>query len=148
MNNQETVKTLNSLLKTLHDGEKGYDEAASEANNTSLQSFFARMSKERGQFAAQLEQEVQQHGGDPETSGSTVAAFHRAWIDVRDAITGKDDESIVKEVERGEERAEANFKDAINQNLPDSIAPIVRQQYESIREALNEIKNLEITHTA
>lgn len=148
MNNKETVETLNSLLKTLHDGEKGYDDAASEANSSSLQTFFARMSKERGQFAARLEQEVQQHGGDPETSGSTVAAFHRAWIDVRNAITGKDDESIIKEVERGDERAEANFRDALNQKLPDSVAPIVRQQYESIREALKEIKNLEVTQTA
>lgn len=142
MNNPEIVETLNSLLTTLHDGEKGYDEAASETNDAELKTFLLRMSQERKQFAAQLEQEVRQHGGDPETSGSTLAAFHRTWINVRDAITGKDDASIVKEVERGEARAQDNFKDALDQKLPESIAPIVRQQYESIREALNEIKNL------
>lgn len=95
------------------------------------------MSKERAQFAAELTQEVHQHGGDPETSGSTLAAFHRAWIDVRSAVTGKNDKSILQEVERGEERAHDNFKDALDQEPPDSVAPIMRKQYEAIRVSLN-----------
>lgn len=142
MNNQDVVETLNSLLTTLHDGEKGYREAAEEVANQDYKSFFLRLSKERAQFAAELTQEVHQHGGDPETSGSTLAAFHRAWIDVRSAVTGKNDKSILQEVERGEERAHDNFKDALDQEPPDSVAPIMRKQYEAIRASLNEIKQL------
>lgn len=142
MNNQDVVETLNSLLTTLHDGEKGYREAAEEASDQNHKSLFLRLSKERAQFAAELSQEVRHHGGDPETSGSALAAFHRAWINVRDAVTGKDDESILREVERGEKNAQDNFKDAIDQELPNTVALIIRKQYEAIRGTLSEIKQI------
>jgi uncharacterized protein (TIGR02284 family) len=142
MDNNEIVKALNSLARTLKDGEAGYREAADEASNGEFVALFNRLAKQRSQFHAELAQEMRTLGDEIDDSGSMLAAFHRTWINVRDAITGKDDDSVIAEVERGEQQAVENYSDALALELPANIASTVRSQYESIRMSLGEIQTL------
>ena len=38
-------------------------------------------------------------------SGSVAGALHRGWVDVKSMVTGKDEEAVLNEAERGEDHA-------------------------------------------
>ena len=142
VSNDKAVESLNYLIGTLHDGEKGYRDAADEVDNTQFKTVFNRVAQERASFRADLEQEVRRHGGEPQEGGSAGAALHRTWINVRDAISGKTDEDVLDEVERGDETAIENYNDVLQRDLPGDLAPTVRQQHDKIQETLQEIRTL------
>lgn len=142
VDNDKAVESLNYLIGTLHDGETGYREAAEEVENVQFKTVFNRIAQERASFRADLEQEVRRHGGEPKEGGSTSAALHRTWINVRDAVTGKSDDDVLKEVERGDTTALENYNDVLQRDLPGDLAPTVRQQHDKIQETLQEVRTL------
>ena len=105
MKNDKVISILNELIEACRDGQEGFREAAEYAENPDLKMFFRQESLERAQFVGDLQQQVQALGGDPEKSGSTGGAVHRAWMTIKGTLTGKDDKSILNEVERGEDSA-------------------------------------------
>ncbi len=142
VNNDKAVESLNYLIGTLHDGETGYREAADEIETAQFKTVFNRIAQERASFRAELEQEVRRHGGEPQEGGSTAASLHRTWINVRDTITGKSDEDVLAEVERGDETAIENYNDVLQRDLPGDLAPTVRQQHDKIQQTLQEVRTL------
>jgi len=139
----ETIKALNYLIGTCIDGENGYREAADEATNGDLKTRLLRLGQQRASFRGELEQEVLRLGGDPKESGSAGAALHRTWLNVRDAITGKGDDAILKESERGEKAALDNYEDVLSRDLPTHLKEIVARQHGEIKGAYTEFQNLE-----
>ena len=69
-------------------------------------------------------------GGDPETHGSVLGALHRRWLNVKTAITGKDEAAVLAECERGEDMAVVAYKDALAQDLPSDVRKLIAQQYQ------------------
>lgn len=141
--NNETIKALNYLIGTCIDGENGYREAAEEATGGDLKSHLLRLGQQRAQFRGELEQEVMHLGGDPKERGSAGAALHRTWLNVRDAITGKDDTAILKESERGEKAALDNYEDVLGRDLPANLKETVARQHGEIQRAYRELEALQ-----
>ncbi len=139
---QETIKALNYLIGTCIDGENGYREAAEEAKSSELKSHLVRLGQQRTQFRGELEQEVIRLGGDPKESGSTGAALHRTWLNVRDAVTGKHDDAIIKESERGEKAALDNYDDVLGRDLPADLKETVTRQRDAVQRAYGELEGL------
>ena len=140
---QETIKALNYLIGTAIDGENGYREAADEADSGDLKTRLLQLSQQRASFRGELEQEVMNLGGDPKESGSTGAALHRTWLNVRDSITGKGDDAIVKESLRGEKAALDNYEDVLGRDLPADLKEMVSRQHSEIRRAQGELEGLQ-----
>ena len=140
--NDDVISTLNNLIETCKDGQNGFQEAAESVERSDLKSIFYEYSQQRAQFAGELQSLVRELGGEPQTSGSTAAMLHRRWIDVKSAITGKDDTSILNECERGEDSAKANYKDALQAALPANVAEVVQRQYSAVQEAHDRVKSL------
>ena len=141
----DTVKALNYLIGTCIDGEKGYRDAAEEADSGELKSQLVKLGQQRTQFRGELEQEVIRLGGDPEESGSAGASLHRTWLNVRDAITGKGDAAIIKESQRGEKAALDNYDDVLGRDLPADLTETVKRQRDEIQRAYGELEGLENT---
>ena len=139
---QETIKSLNYLIGTCIDGENGYREAAEEAKGSELKSHLTRLGQQRAQFRGELEQEVIRLGGDPKEGGSASAALHRTWLNVRDAVTGKDDNAIVKESERGEKAALDNYDDVLGRDLPADLKATISRQRDAVQQAHSELESL------
>lgn len=139
----ETIKALNYLIGTCIDGENGYREAADEATDSTLKTRLLRLGQQRATFRGELEQEVLRLGGDPKESGSAGAALHRTWLNVRDAITGKGDDAILRESERGEKAALDNYEDVLSRDLPVNLKEIVARQHSEIKRAYSELQSLE-----
>jgi uncharacterized protein (TIGR02284 family) len=141
--NDDVISTLNNLIETCRDGENGFRTAAEGVNRSDLKSLFTNYSQQRSEFVRELQQEVRKLGGDPAKSGSVAATLHRGWINIKSAVTGKDEGAVISEAERGEDSAVANYRDALEQNLPSTVQMLVQRQYTEIKAAHDRIRSLE-----
>lgn len=142
--NDRAISVLNNLIETCKDGQDGFKTAAEGVNRSELKTLFYEYSQQRASFAAELQNEVRRLGGDPEKTGSTAAALHRGWIDIKSAVTGRDDSAVISECERGEDAAVRNYRDALaDQNLPADLRTVVERQYAAVQEAHDRVRALE-----
>jgi uncharacterized protein (TIGR02284 family) len=141
-NTQHDIKVLNSLIETTLDSADGYGQAAERASNTSYKNLFQEWSTERQRVASDLQGQVRTLGGTPDDDGSTLAAGHRMFLKLKDSVT-KDDESVINEVERGEDFIKAKFEQAIeDQELSASVRDIVVRAYSSIKSGHDQASSL------
>ncbi|WP_291430812.1 PA2169 family four-helix-bundle protein [Deinococcus sp.] len=143
MNNETVLGKLQYLLGTLRDGEKGFADAAEHATDPKLKSLFNERSAQRQQLAAEVEQKIAALGDTPRQGGSVGAALHRTWLNVRDAVTGRDDYAVVAEAERGEDVAVENYQDVLKEtDLPAEIRTFVEGQFSRVKASHDQIRDL------
>lgn len=139
------ISTLNSLIETLKDGQEGFRQAAEAVKDSQLKSLFAEYSLQRAKFAGELQNFVIQLGeSEPEKTSSTAGALHRAWINLKSAVTAQDDHAILAECERGEDSAVAEYKKAMDEDshLSAPIRETVSRQYQDVKAAHDHVKAL------
>jgi len=142
----DAASTLNGLLETLRDGENGFRSAVDGVEEPELKRLFLSLSAQRREFAAELESEVLRLGQDPADHGHVAAAGHGGWINLKAAVTGKDEGAIISEVERGEVAAVKNYREALQRGLPAPIQVVVERQYVQIHDAHDHVRSLERAH--
>jgi uncharacterized protein (TIGR02284 family) len=142
MDDQNVITTLNGLIEICRDGQNGFKEAAEGVERSDLKSVFYEFSQQRAEFVGVLQQLVRSLGGEPAESGSITGALHRSWIDIKSAVSGRDEAAILNECERGEDAAKDAYEAAQNQDLPANVADVVRQQAQAVLAAHNRIKAL------
>ncbi|MEB0078789.1 MULTISPECIES: PA2169 family four-helix-bundle protein, partial [unclassified Pseudomonas] len=73
-------------------------------------------------------------------------SLHRAWVDLKSAVTGKSDEAILNEVERGEDHALKAYKEALekatSKNLPSSVVALIQEQLMGTQRNHDQVKAL------
>ena len=137
------VTVLNTLIATLLDSVEGYTKAAGDIEDARLGTIFADRARERSEVAAQLQAVVAQQGGKPEDDTSTMGAIHRTFFDLKTAITGRDNEAIVAEVERGEDYLKAKFETAMkNADLSAPARAAVDTAWTSVRAGHDQMSQL------
>ncbi|MDM7921956.1 MAG: PA2169 family four-helix-bundle protein [Pyrinomonadaceae bacterium] len=140
ISNGSVISTLNGLIETCRDGQEGFKQAAEGVDRTDMKSLFYEYSQQRASYVGDLQSLVQTLGGDPEDSGSLAGSLHRGWINIKSAVTGKDESAILNECERGEDSAKNMYKEALEEQLPDYIRQTVEQQYAGVKEAHDRVK--------
>ncbi len=131
MNNQ-VISTLNDIIETCKDGEEGFRTCADNVQNTELQRMFRERSQRCTESVKELQSEVRRLGGDPDTHGSVSGALHRGWLNVKSAITGKDEAAVLAECERGEDVAVQHYQDALREDLPSDVRNLIERQYQGV----------------
>jgi len=142
ISHEDIISALDELVATCRDGEEGFRAAAEAAQNAELRGLFLTYAQQRGDFRAQLEDEIRRLGGTPSTRGSIAGSLHRGWMSVRSAVGGGSDDSVVAEAERGEDAAKRAYQAALDRELPPPIRAIVERQYARIREAQDRVRSL------
>lgn len=142
--NDKTISVLNDLIETCRDGEQGFRTAADGVNDPNLKALFNRYSAQRGEFASELQALVSGLGGSPSTAGSAAGAVHRGWINIKQAVTGKDMRSVISEAERGEDMAKESYQKALQEYMSPEIRSVIQRQYSAVLEAHDEVRRLEI----
>lgn len=140
MSNNDVISTLNDLIETCKDGEQGFRTCAEDIKDAQMKSFFTTRAQSCAEAAAELQQEVRALGGNPETSSSISGALHRRWVDIKGLVTGKDDEAILNECERGEDVAKRSYETALGKSLPANIKTIVERQYNGVMKNHDQVK--------
>ena len=128
------IHTLNGLIAATIDSVEGYRAAADDADSGRFTTTFSESASERQHVVASLRAEVSRLGGNPEDDGTVLAAAHRAFMGLKDAITGKDEKAIINEVERGEDHIKAKYQDALkDSSLGSSTRSVIEQAYTSVK---------------
>ncbi|OPA99073.1 aldehyde dehydrogenase [Pseudomonas fluorescens] len=143
--NKESISVLNDLIETSKDGQEGFKTCAEDIKHPELKALFVKRSTDCATAAAELQTAVRALGGDPEDSGSVSAALHRGWVDVKSLVTGKDEEAVLNEAERGEDHALKAYKEAIekiNKHNLLGIRDLVERQYHGVQRNHDQVKAL------
>lgn len=141
--NKETISVLNDLIETSKDGEAGFKDLAENTNNAHLKAVFTKAAGETASAAAELQAHVRSLGGDPETTTSVAGDLHRRWVDLKSAITGKDDAALLNEAERGEDVAKKSYKKALeNTDISTEARALIQKQFDGVMRTHDEVKAL------
>jgi uncharacterized protein (TIGR02284 family) len=141
---KEIISTINGLIETLKDGQEGFRQASEAVKDSRLKILFSEFSLQRARFAGELQNEAITLGEhDPENTSSAAGAMHRAWINLKSAITSADDHAILAECERGEDSAVNEFKKAMEEEeLAAPIRETISRQYADVKRAHDRIREL------
>ena len=141
---KEIISTINDLIETLKDGQEGFRQASEAVKDSQLKTVFSEYSLQRSKFAGELQNEAISLGeNNPENSSSTAGAMHRAWINLKSAITSGDDHAVLAECERGEDSAVAEYKKAMEDDeLSAPVRETISRQYTDVKNAHDRIKAL------
>lgn len=130
--NHDVTKQLNELIETSKDGEQGFLKAARDTSTPELSTMFTQCAQRCAEGARELQSLVREMGGKPEKSGSATAALHRGWISVKEAVSSRDDKAVLEEVDRGEDYAKEQYRQALEQELPANVRTVVERQYRGV----------------
>jgi uncharacterized protein (TIGR02284 family) len=140
--NEEAIATLNDLIECSKDGEYGFRASAQHVESDTLRQTLTRRAEECQAAADELHSLLVQCDGKPPTRGSALGAVHRGWMAVKGTLAGSSDLAVLKEVERGEDRALATYNKAIKKDLPPFVHTVVHRQYEGVKRNHDEIRTL------
>ena len=143
MEAKATQALLNELIETLKDGEKGYADAMTDVEDTNLKETFKKFSAQRAEYITEIEDQMFKLNLKPEEESSVTGTIHRAWIDLKSALTSKDNKAVLNECERGEDYAKKAYQTALKAtDLPSNLKSVIEKQYQGVTEAHNQIKSL------
>ena len=139
----ETITALNTLIATTIDSVNGYEDSAKNIDNERLREIFRQRADERQEVVSQLRSEVQRLGGNPEDDGSFLGKTHQRFEDLKAAITGRDEKSIINEVERGEDYLKEKWQTALQSgDLQGESHQLIEQCYQSIKQGHDQMSQL------
>ena len=139
----ETITALNTLIATTIDSVNGYEESAKNIDNERLRETFRQRADERQDVVSKLRSEVQRLGGNPEDDGSFLGKTHQRFEDLKAAVTGRDEKSIVNEVERGEDYLKEKWQAALQSgDLNGESHQLLERCYQSIKAGHDQMSQL------
>ena len=104
---------------------------------------FRDRASERQKVVEDLRAEVRRLDGNPEDDGSFMGKTHQRFLDLKAAVTGRDDKAIINEVERGEDYLKEKFETALGgETLSGDSRTIVERAYQSVRSGHDQISQL------
>ena len=139
----DEISTLNTLIATTIDSVTGYENSAKDVNNERFAEIFRQRASERQQVVEELRAEVRRLGGNPEDDGSLMGKTHQRFEDLKAAITGQDEKSIINEVERGEDYLKEKWQAALQSgDLKGQSHDVVERCYQSVKSGHDQMSQL------
>lgn len=145
LDKQEVARILNQLIQTAEDGAAGYQQAAEGASDSEIKAMLGSIAREREHFSQELRHHVSSLGEEAEDSGSVAGAAHRGWINLKSAITGRDDTAILKECAQGDKAAIDTYQEALDSDLPGDVRAVIARQHGELVEAYQRVEQLQGT---
>ena len=142
MDRDDVVDTLNDLLECSRDGEYGFRECADHASSGELKSVLSRRADDCAAGGHELQNLIRQYGGEADTGGTVTGAVHRGWVSMRGMLTGRSDQAMLEECERGEDAALVRYRKALKENLPADVRSVVVKQCEGVQRNHDQIKSM------
>ena len=137
------ISTLNTLIASALDSMDCYIAAADDTRSEQLGGLFRARAYERGIVAHSFQVHVSRLGGKPADGGTLLAGAHRVFMNLKGAVTGKDVQAIVSEVERGEGHIKAKFETALKDDtLSAPVKATIETGFASVDEGYGQIRAL------
>jgi len=143
--NTTVINDLKGLVSILNDGKEGYLSASEVTDSIELKDVFLRFASQRIGYAEELKGHIALHGGNSENeSGGILGILHRTWIDIKQALSSKEDEAILGAIETGEKAAIERYDELIDDESHTDHIELLQKQRTGILEALKEIETYHI----
>ncbi|RZL62452.1 MAG: PA2169 family four-helix-bundle protein [Pedobacter sp.] len=142
--NKEIITDLKGLINIVNDGKEGYQSAADATENASLKAIFLNNAAQRLIYEQELKAHLLKHGGNSDNeSGGVLGVLHRTWINIKEALSSKEEVAVLSAIKTGEQAALDKFDECIKdqERHADHLELLIRQR-SGILEALKEIEVL------
>jgi uncharacterized protein (TIGR02284 family) len=133
MNPVDTLTFLNRLIVTTKNGESTLEAAAQEAHHAELKSALEDYAQFFHKAAEDLTAASQRLGGHPHPRASFDNTLHRFMMHLRALAYGRNETTILEDVEQEESLADELYADVPNWDLPDDVRALVMRQGEMAR---------------
>jgi uncharacterized protein (TIGR02284 family) len=143
----DAVAVVNDLISTSHDGATGFRAAAGAVVGVEAKRLLLERARRIDQATAELTEIVRRMGGEPSSHGHPTASLHRAWIALRAAFDGHNDDAILREVERGESEAIAHYRSALDHQLSGDVRMVLEMQSRGAEMNLTRVQALRRVRT-
>ncbi len=144
--NDTTINGLKKLVRMNHDAAEGYKDAADRIDNDGCEQIFREASRQRTQFAEELMQALDMNAEDVPEGGTALGAFHRAWLNVRGALTGGDEQNVIAEALRGEESLIEKYEDVLVDTAGSPLNATLHQHITTVRKTHESLESLKDAH--
>jgi len=130
---QVVEETLQSLIESLIDGQKGFQKMAEELNDPTLKHYFLEESLRRAEFRGDLETVLHHEGvHDIEDSGTMNGTLHRVWGELK-SLLGAGDQSHLDTAKQDGDTTIKAYTDALAKELPLPVRQLLSTQAAHIR---------------
>lgn len=134
---------LNSLTAVCHDGQAGYETAATNTPDPKLQRLLGELAAQRMKFADELTARVRVLRGEPVKRGTLAAAVHRKWVDLQAHHTRARIHAVLAECERAEDLSVRAYRAALEiPDVDEQTRALVQRQYEQVQAAHDRVRQL------
>jgi len=144
--NSVTLKKLQQLIQINLDSEKGFNEVAHDVENKSIATAFVELGSQRRKNALELKELMTWNGEVPAEDGSYLAAFHRAWISLRELLSGGSTYAILSEAERGEDAIKKAYEDVLVSTAGSAVNDVLTRQYAIVKAGHDRVRGMRDDH--
>jgi uncharacterized protein (TIGR02284 family) len=136
MQNEETVKAINTLITINNDRIDGYELAVGESEQLDFKRLFTENAATSKHCNVDLAKEVIKLGGTPSEGTKNLGKFFRVWMEMKTALTDNDRKTILNSCDFGEEKARETYSEIL-QNDAELLTPEQTEMIKSQRELLS-----------
>ena len=145
MSNDRIIDVLNGLIEISRDGAKGFRTCAEDTDDAALKPYFENRAQSCENAIRELSAEVRRYGGDPDTGGTVTGTLHRAWVDLKTALTSRNSLEVLEECERGEAAAVIAYENALREELPGNLRALLDLQCDGAKRNHDRVRQLRDT---
>ena len=102
-----------------------------------------RLRQQPVRFTAEIVAMGHSYGDDVDESGSALAAPHRGWLTLKNALTGDEPSDVLDAAVQGEDHTVSEYEKALKEDLSDGFRTVVQRQHGEIVAARDEVKALQ-----
>ena len=132
-NNESTIEVLNDLIQINNDRIVGYDNAIENLKDgdEDLKSIFTALKENSTENIHDLNEAVNEHGGEPVTDTTLLGKVYRGWMDVKSVFTGHDRDGVINDCKGGEKAAQVSYEKALSDtdDLSADAEILIRKQH-------------------
>lgn len=133
---------MKDVIAACRNAEQGFRGAANAVNSPDLKRIFERYSAERGRFADDLREVAEGLGIHIDDPSGAAGAVHAGWMELKGALTGRNEHQILVETERGEDSSMRTYRQALAMNISEAVRSVLETQFAQVRQAHDRIRAL------
>ncbi|HNP18765.1 MAG TPA: PA2169 family four-helix-bundle protein [Fulvivirga sp.] len=135
------IEQVNQLLEEDFEAEVVFQMAAENLSNKRLKQYFKYSAEQRKQFCEDLRSEIIRLGGMLQTPTHDFA-LHGNWRNFSKAVSTNDEELILKECIRAEERIRDRYKEVLSNKLPLTTKYVMENHLTNIKNRVIDVSAL------
>jgi uncharacterized protein (TIGR02284 family) len=139
---QTVISRLNALAQVVRDGEVGYRNAADGVQDEQLRLAFEACAQDRHAMLDDLCDAIRSKGAEPNLDAPVTAAMYRGWFNADDSLNPDDPYAMLVECEVGEDLTRKRLSEALEQEMPHEIKPLIERQIQRARLTHDRIRGL------